>query len=519
MKGISGKRVRITGVLLAVLLIIITAACQPTPDEPVVVNKNKDLVEEVRKEEPSPSSSQNIDYSKKLRNLVIPERYTFQSEDEKSSLVINVDADVRKPDSGKMPFARVKPMNFTQDMVTGMFNYLFTDEKPYLPREQLTKSEIEEQILHFQGMLSKGEIGGEPISDEDKEHFNQMISDYQKQWETAPDKTPELVTSDGTMQYKETAGKISMPDEEGKIEEKEITSKYYELHVNLDGTFLAVNVSADELNPGSSLWYVNTERNFSTDGMQKVNPGDELPEAVQKKLKLPVEEAIAKADGFFAAGGVEDVRFFASYLVDDHGTGHVDGNYDPASHFAYMQFYTRTVNGVPVSCHESHSASGGGFDRPWFYESIMFLISDDGILEINWESPCEASEIIEDDVDLINFDTAIKAFENTVKYTFGQYLQRDENVSVEISIQIDNIQLNLVRLKEKDTADEKAGLYVPAYVFYGAVKERMEYKNEDYVYEGYKTSSGSGNDFYPGPFVVIAVNAIDGSIIDMMNAV
>ena len=47
----------------------------------------------------------------------------------------------------------------------------------------------------------------------------------------------------------------------------------------------------------------------------------------------------------------------------------------------------------------------------------------------------------------------------------------------------------------------------------------MEYKNEDYVYEGYKTSSGSGNDFYPGPFVVIAVNAIDGSIIDMMNAV
>ena len=37
--------------------------------------------------------------------------------------------------------------------------------------------------------------------------------------------------------------------------------------------------------------------------------------------------------------------------------------------------------------------------------------------------------------------------------------------------------------------------------------------------EGYMTSSGSGNDFYPGPFMVMAINAIDGSIINTMSDV
>lgn len=30
------------------------------------------------------------------------------------------------------------------------------------------------------------------------------------------------------------------------------------------------------------------------------------------------------------------------------------------------------------------------------------------------------------------------------------------------------------------------------------------------------TSAGTGSDFYPGPIMVIAINAIDGSAIDTM---
>jgi hypothetical protein len=45
------KCMRISAFALLILLIVSSAAaCQPTPDQPVIVNKNKDLVEEVKNE-------------------------------------------------------------------------------------------------------------------------------------------------------------------------------------------------------------------------------------------------------------------------------------------------------------------------------------------------------------------------------------------------------------------------------------------------------------------------------------
>ncbi len=510
MRGVLMKRksslgVKTAAVLLAGLLIVccFTTACQPTPEQPIVVNKNKDLVEEVKSEAvETDAETSSPGY---LGNLILPERYSFSSENEAASLKISVDAQVDKPEADKMPFARVAPMTLTQDMVTGMFNYLFPDEKPIVPREQFTKSEIEEQILHYKKMISNG-FDGEPLDDEQKADFEQGISDLEKEYETAPEEEPEPVICDGTLQKKEF---------------KEITC--YELNAFLSrpdndiGTNLFIRTGNDM--SGMSVWYTNVDSTFSTDGMVRVREDGELPEAARGKLKLTLSEAVAKADGFFEAAGIDDVKLFAAYVVDNHGTGHVDDNYDPASEYAYRLFYTHTVNGVPVSCHESDSASGNEYTEPWFYESIEFTISDDGFLEIQWYEPGTVTEVIEEDAKLIDFDTAMQAFENAVTYTYGQYMDWGEDAQGTVDVSIDNIQLNLIRIREKDKPGEKAGLYVPAYVFYGSVKQKTEYKNEDYVYEGYMTSSGGGNDFYPGPLMVMAVNAIDGSVIDTMKDV
>jgi beta-lactamase regulating signal transducer with metallopeptidase domain len=519
--------VRMAGALLAgaILIACFTTACQPTPEKPVVVNKSKDLVEEVKNAETaSPSASIAASDgtgggpSHKLKDLVIPDgRYTFKSENEKASLKIDVDAEIVKPEGGKMPFAKVKQMDFTQEMVTGMFNYLFPDQKPYLPREQLSKSELEKELIRIQKQLAEGKAGGEPLDDSMKKSFEQDIKRLEEAIKIAPDKAPPLVVSDGTLQKKESTGTRMTRTSDGKIEEKEKTVTYYELDVSLNNAWLMIQTGA----PGivydhTSLWYVNTDRAFSTDKMTQINPGDPLPKAAKGKLKLTLADAVARADGFFTAAGIKDVKFFASYLVDDHGTGHVDDNWDPASHYAYKLYYTRTLNGAPVSCHESDT-SGGEFNMPWFYESIEFLIADNGILEIKWDEPCAVSEMVTEDTDIIDFDTAVKAFEKAVQYTYGAYVEGNKDAKRTISVSVDSIRLNLVRLRERNKPDEKAGLYVPAYVFYGAVKEKTKYTKEKYTYEGYMTSKGSGNDFYPGPFMVMAINAVDGSVINTMD--
>ena len=502
----------IAWIILAVILMIVSAGCQPTPEKEIVANRNKDLVQEVQSAAGEEAGETNLPGH--LAMLDLPEHYTYTSENETASLTINVDADIYKPDADGMPLARVKPMDFTQEMVTGMFNYLFPDEKPYLPREQLTKSEIEEQIVNYERILARGTIDGDPIREDTIEQFDQIISELQEQWETAPVEVPDPVISDGTLKYVENTGTGMIQDADGSIQEITKTVSYYELNVRLDDTSLWIMTGGARST--LAVWYINVDTNFSTDGMAYITKDDELPEAARDKLTIPLSDAVAKADGFFEAAGMDDVALFASYVVDNHGTGHVDDNWDPASEYAYKLFYTHTVDGVPVSCHESDSASGGEYSEPWFYESIEFLISDDGILEINWREPCTVTEAIEDDVALIDFDDAMEKFENAAGYTYGQYLDWGEDVEVTMEVKIDNIQLNLIRLREKGKPDEKAGLYVPAYVFYGYVKETCVYENEDYIYEGYRTSKGGGNDFYPGPFMVMAVNAIDGSIINTM---
>ena len=61
---------------------------------------------------------------------------------------------------------------------------------------------------------------------------------------------------------------------------------------------------------------------------------------------------------------------------------------------------------------------------------------------------------------------------------------------------VNTVQLSMIRLRD---GDKLSGLYVPAWVFYGTKS----------LY------SDSTTTFSPSPWIVYAINAIDGSIIDV----
>lgn len=513
----SHQSYRITtlkALLLYIVLLVcfFLTACQPTPDKPVIVNKNKDLVEEVQSQ-PSPSTA---DESHKLRNIVLPDgHYTYSSQNEVASLTINVDADIVKPQADKMPFARVKPMAFTQQMVTGMVSYLFPDEKPYQLRTQRTKGEIEQAILGWKKSISSGTLDGVPLDKDDIAYYNEVITSLEKEYQTAPEEMPDIIVSDGTLQREETVETSGSINADGEWVDTPITKKSYELHVGLHGAYFDLRYFEGEENPEAFFSYTKAKSTFTTDGMVPINGDSEKPNAVQEILKISYKDAVEKANGFFAAAGMDDVMLFSSYLVDNHRTQ--QGTSISPSQYAYRLYYTRCVNGVPVSCDMSKDASGDDFYyEPWYYESIELTISDDGILNIDWESPCSTTEILNEDTDLIDFDTAIDKFQSAVGYTFGNYVD-SIGIRTSIDVHIDSIQLSLVRLREKDTADSFSGLYVPAYVFYGYVKNKTVLRENGPVDEGYLTSPRGVWDIYPGPLMVIAINAVDGSIIDPLK--
>lgn len=138
---------------IAILLIIVMAlsltACQETPEEVIVVKKDMErMIEQAGSEE----------NGSKLSNLGIPKgRYAFNSEAAEGKLQIYVDADIRTPDTDKLPIRKASIGVFSQEIVTGIFNYLFHGEETFdRSGIRLTKADYERMILDYQQILANG---------------------------------------------------------------------------------------------------------------------------------------------------------------------------------------------------------------------------------------------------------------------------------------------------------------------------------------------------------------------------
>ena len=492
----SKRSVKLVSVVMALVLTIccFTTACQPAASEPAIVNINGLQVE-----------------TQKLKNLTLPDgRYTYKSQSDK--LNINVDATIVKPQADKMPIAKVKPIVLSQDMATGIFNYLFPGDKPYLLSDQLTKAEIDGQISSIEKILSLGDKNSSLLSEDQITSFNEQISQLEKEYSTAPEEKQEPGVSDGTLQRRNITIPAVSKEADGEVIDAPVSKELYELRVGLDGAHLFLQSFAAEAYPQTSILYSKTSMLFLTDAMIPISEDFEMPDAVQNNLEPSFSDAVEKANGFFAAAGIGDVKLFAAYYAENPEVGS-----GTPPEYTYKLIYTRTVNGVPVGCHMAGGASGQYDDSaPWCYESIELLVSDKGILDIHWDSPCTVAAIIDDDAALIDFDTAMGQFESAVTQTFGQYVD-SHGIQTSIDVNINSVQLNLVRLREEVSDGTLTGLYVPAYVFYGYVKEKVTKENGS-ISEAYMTSTNAYNDSYPPePFMVMAINALDGSTINTMT--
>lgn len=515
-KSRRGMKAVAVALCAVVFFVCFTTACQPTPEREIVVSKaDSDAVADARAQAEQETSDTQMDdpssTGTKLKDLTFPEgNYTYSTEGVDGDLQINVDAPIVLPESGQLPVARVEPGGFSQEQVTEFFNYLFPGGKAMNQNYEPTKGEIEQQIIEAKQQDPFGGVeDGAELTDEDRAMMQKSNDEYiqalEEQYANAPEERPADTVADGTMRY----------DESKKCMELNVAEEERLLFVSNDYDLTTDN---DVPMQDPSLWYVNSQTNYTMDGAVRLTPGQPLPEGAQGKITMPLDEAIALADGFLDAGSVNDMRLAYAFLIDNHGTGHVDNDYSPASSYAYQLIYTRTVGGTPVAIGSKSAGSATEFDVVWFQESLEFFITDDGFAQINWLGPHSITEVVSEDVDIISFEEAVQRFETSAVVTFSPLIEKwgDDIPEHTIDVNVDEIRLELIRLKEKNTAGEKKGVYVPAYLFYGTAKEHAVYE-DGYVHDGYVTSSGGGNDLYPGPIPMFAINAMDGSVIDVMN--
>jgi len=494
-------------VLALVMLMLTTTACQPTPEEVIVVGKDQEkMIEKAQNDAISDTKQATEEETEtSVSPIEAPDIYAFNTTGAKGKLIVAADATVTIPDAEQIPTLEVTPETFSQEMISGILEYLFEDTPLYETNsdsEVLTKDEIETAIISLQADIASGRF------DEDGDLL-EAAKDRITLLETMYDSAPE--TKDGPVLF---TGQVQA--------ELSIFSMN-----NVTGDWIATfecgvsNSSGDD-----RIKYIDYRAMggkdviFTMDGALKVDADSDISDDLSNNLGITLQDANKLAQDFFDATDLSFMNCRASYVIDDHGTGNVDGYIGDAKNHAFKLYYTRTIENSPVlvlgTIGEDRTEE---YDYLWAYERLEILITKKGIAEIDWVSPCLASEVITDKTNIITFDEATKIFENKIMTIYEAkvadiFKEGIENNLIEsIDISVDSIQLGLLRIKQQNTAGEKYGLYVPVWAFYGTVT----YNYTDAAWEyGIPTKFYNDGVQYPeGPYIVLAINAIDESLIDI----
>lgn len=490
---------KVIGMMIVVIMLLAFSACQTVPDEAFVVKNDTGRMVEKAVNDLEKTKAVNDSVSTTAVSVeVTEENYAFSTTAMDGKLTITVDAPAPAIESEKVPMANVSGTGWTQEQVTGFYNYLFPggdavtgDNVPGV----LTKSEIKELVAWYNELLDEGTAEEKTLYT--NEELREEIKNLEKEYESAPETEPELdiQSTDGTLTSKITEGDRFAGDELMVLDAGTEDARMY----------VSIPVDAN----GNHTSYLGYHRNlvpdFSEANAVKVDESD-WADAAQDKLQISYDEAKKLCDDFFLSGGVSDAVLSDAYVMDGKIKTYAE---DPGTvSYAYQFYYVRTVQDYPAANIFMHGTRGDESKNtiPWDYENIMFWVSDNGIESISWHANTEVGEIISENTKAMDFDEATEIFETMVSTIYAESEKWNHPLSA-MNVDISEIELALVRVRDQDCTS-KSGIYTPAWVFYGKVSNAYD--------DGFVRYGRYGSANFPfGNEALLIINAIDGSIIDL----
>lgn len=121
---------------------------------------------------------------------------------------------------------------------------------------------------------------------------------------------------------------------------------------------------------------------------------------------------------------------------------------------------------------------------------------------------------ISENVGMLSFDSAKDIFENMMPLIAEKELEdwNVEYLEVTETITVSDVRLGLMRVRNNE--NDRTGIMTPAWIFYGDYNHFIHYlPNAPEL----KYANGVEDDSIskPHPWILLAVNAVDGSVIDI----
>ena len=462
---------RIVIILFAALLLF---ACQPTPDEPIILQKDQSLMIQ--------QGAATLSPEQPYTPPEVPERYQFNFQD--SGLTIRVDAEVVVP-SVPMPIVNVRAQGIPQETMYRLFRLLSNGEELVMQR-RTTKAEIASLMQLWEEQMDAGpEAWGDMTQEEYQAGLRRKIEKAKESYKTAPE-TEERRIADGT--FDDTYVEWS------KANCKTVVAQ------NQNRLFAVYSYENGEWDSEFRFWRLPF---FSVMNVTPFDETIELPEG------LRYADAKAEVQNVLAAIG-EPFSIAAVYRVGD--ASDESGNDSLKSGISYALRFdcVRTVNNAPLATDTSDygSSDESSYSIPWKQESLQILVDAEGIVSVHWGGPLAVLDSVAEAATLMPFEKIRGIAEKMlpILYNPAGWIETE---AMEINVR--SVRLELIRIREQNNTKELQGMLIPAWVFYGSIKTKKAYAPEMF-YEEY--GMGGSTPFYNGDTIILCINAIDGSIID-----
>lgn len=482
-------------IISAVLLILFSGClfgCQATPENPILVEKDSErLIEQAGKKDNGVSLSDM---------LALENNYQFNYMSQNGKLQIHADAFVVLPGAEAMPIFRIVATGFSQEFAKKAFCFLFPDpnNRPnnVTSGKVATKADLEKRLIELKKQLADGTYNSDEYSEADWQRLIEVTEEMLKDAPETGENIPETV-ADGTMKLVDN-GKYS----------------YYELacmdSATLDRQFSVVSYDVlpssldydDALGTTSKMRFIkDAEWQYEGQDELTITQGS-LSDHTTEKLSVGLEDAKMLCERFFSAVEMEDFYEISAITLikktDDQ--------------YAVKLYYRQVVDGVPTfACTRDYYGTQDLYARPWGYEFVSFIVSENGIDAIKWIEPVQVVETVTPDAQLLTLEQVTPIFEKMLITRLEPRLEIYTD-PIELDCDVSSVALELVRIKEHNVIG-KEGLLVPAWVFYGHLTQRTMYTSGT-VYT-YDMIGNVGSSVLGPPAVIMAINAIDGSVIDL----
>lgn len=240
--------------------------------------------------------------------------------------------------------------------------------------------------------------------------------------------------------------------------------------------------------------------NIVYDAHENVNTTILDEQAVEENIDTQeYKEAKNIAEKLFQNIGIEvqlvNASYFSTQIQNSEG------------YSGFVFYFACKIDGVESAVMNSDVTEYSNYPlQSRLYEEIKVFVDGNGIYRLTWWFPVDIVEKVTDNTPILSFDDARIIFENISPDIFeGKMDDYNEILYDEgyvehrnFDINISCVKLGLIQIKSSE--DSTKGIYSPAWIFYGT--------KTDY--------SDIGNKFTDvQPWIAFAVNAVDGSVIDV----